>query len=128
MLSLAAWHLMVRARETPRRQWAAFAGCAMLPVACGTAYLVWLSVVGGERSGFLAFSGVTGIDAYQGTPPLVLPRVGIYMRDLFAAQLDMHPYPTQRPEIDKHAFAPLDAEPGGVSIQRLRPAPRRGDP
>ena len=31
MLSLAAWHLMVRARETPRRQWAAFAGCAMLP-------------------------------------------------------------------------------------------------
>ena len=273
MLSLAAWHLMVRARETPRRQWAAFAGCAMLPVACGTAYLVWLSVVGGERSGFLAFSGVTGIDAYQGTTPLVLPRVGIFMRDLFAAdwiswpvflwfagmlslaalrnrrpdgtagasrrtedsqqcvasspagaprrpgaserpgassrarasarsrasnrtgtpgrgrreahaspeppgppgddlprdrvealgrwvrrpgtrpdwivifewmhkpyrdrvkpayavaaQLVVHPCPTLRPEIDKHAFAPLDAEPGGVSILRLRPAPRRGAP
>ena len=85
MLSVAAWHLALRARETARRQWVAFAGCAMLPVACGTAYLVWLGVVGGERSGFLAFSGVTGIDAYEGTTPLVLLRVGIYMRDLFAA-------------------------------------------
>ena len=54
-------------------------------VVLGTAYLAWVGVIGGERSGFLAYTGVTGIPEYRGTiPPFVL-RIGIYTRDLFAA-------------------------------------------
>ena len=34
-----------------------------------------------------------------------------------AAQLDVHPYPTQRPELNMHAFAPLRMQ-AGVTILR----------
>ena len=85
MLALAAWHLIFRGRATTLRQWLALAACGAVVVALGTAYLAWVGVIGGERSGFLAYTGVTGIGEYQGTiPPFVL-RIGIYTRDLFAA-------------------------------------------
>ena len=85
MLSLASWHLMFRARETSRRQWLAFAGCGALVTACGTAYLAWLGVIGGERSGFLAFTGVLVPGEYEGAVPVVVARLGIYLRELFTA-------------------------------------------
>ena len=85
MLALAAWHLLFRARATAPRQWLALAGSGLVVVALGTAYLAWLGVLGGERSGFLAFTGVPGIGEYRGTAPLVLLRIGIYLRELFTA-------------------------------------------
>ena len=85
MLALAAWHLLFRARATAPRQWLALAGSGLVVVALGTAYLAWLGVLWGERSGFLAFTGVPGIGEYQGTAPLVLLRIGIYLRELFTA-------------------------------------------
>ena len=42
-------------------------------------------MIGGERSGFPEFTGVTGIGEYRGTAPLVLLRIWIYTRDLFTA-------------------------------------------
>ncbi len=85
MLALAAWHLLFRARVTAPRQWWALAGSGLVVVAVGTAYLAWLGVLGGERSGYLAFTGVPGIGEYQGATPLMLLRVGIYLRELFTA-------------------------------------------
>ena len=85
MLALATWHLLYRARATAPRQWLALVGSGLLVVALGTAYLAWLGVLGGERSGFLAFTGVAGIGEYQGTTPLILLRIGIYVRELFTA-------------------------------------------
>ncbi|MCY4373696.1 MAG: glycosyltransferase family 39 protein, partial [Spirochaetaceae bacterium] len=85
MLALAAWHLLLRARATAPRQWLALASCGALVVAAGTAYLAWIGVIGGERSGFLAFTGVVGLEEYRGTIPPALLRLRIYTRDLFAA-------------------------------------------
>ena len=89
MLALAAWHLIFRARTTTPRQWLALAVCGAVVVALGTSYLVWVGVIGGERSGFLAFTGVTDIAEHQGPRPLlpyrVLLRVGVYARDLLTA-------------------------------------------
>ena len=89
MLALAAWHLLFRARATTPRQWLALAVCGAVVVPLGTAYLVWVGVIGGERSGFVAFTGVTGIAESPGPRPSllhrVLLRVGVYARDLLAA-------------------------------------------
>ena len=85
MLALAAWHLLLRARATTPRQWLALASCGALVVAAGTAYLAWIGVIGGERSGFLAFTGVVGLEEYRGRMPPALLRLPIYTRDLFAA-------------------------------------------
>ena len=89
MLALAAWHLLFRTRATTPRQWLALAAGGAVVVALGTAYLAWVGVIGGERNGFLAFTGVTDIAEYQGARPWlllrVLLRVGVYTRDLLAA-------------------------------------------
>ena len=85
MLALAAWHLLFRARETTRHEWLKFAACGSIVGGLGLTYLVFMGTIGGERSGFLAFSGVTGLGEYQGTTPLVLLRVWIYTRELFTA-------------------------------------------
>ncbi len=85
ILALAAWHLLLRMRATTRRQWLALASCGALVVAAGTAYLAWIEVIGGERSGFLAFTGVVGLEEYRGRIPPVLLRLPLYTRDLFAA-------------------------------------------
>ncbi len=85
MLALAVWHLLFRARDTTPRQWLALAAGAMVVVALGASYLAWIGVIGGERSGFAAYTGVVGLPEYQGTVPPILLRLGIYARDLFAA-------------------------------------------
>ena len=85
MLALAAWHLLFRARTTTPRQWLALAAAGAVVVALGTAYLAWVGVIGGERSGFLAYTGVVGFGEYQGKVPLILLRLAIYTRELFTA-------------------------------------------
>ena len=85
MLALAVWHLLFRRRDTEPGQWLALAACGGLVVVLGAAYLGWIGVIGGERSGFHAYTGVTGLPEYNGTaPPLVL-RLVIYVRELFTA-------------------------------------------
>ena len=85
MLALAVWHLLFRARATTPRQWLGLAVGGAVVVALGTAYLGWLGVIGGERSGFLAYTGVGVVEEYRGTIPPVLLRIALYTRDLFAA-------------------------------------------
>ena len=85
MLALAAWHLLHRARATTPRQWLALATGGAVVMALGAAYLAWVGVIGGERSGFLAFTGIPNIPEYQGTIPPFLLRIAIYTRDLFTA-------------------------------------------
>ena len=84
MLALAAWHLIFHARETPRREWLAFTSCGLLVAALGAAYLVFIGLIGGERSGLLEFSGITAIREYQGEVPVFVMRMWIYMRELFS--------------------------------------------
>ena len=85
MLALAAWHVLFRWRDTERRQRVALAACGGFVVVLGAAYLTWIGVIGGERSGFHAYTGVTGLEEYRGViPPLVL-RLLIYVRELFTA-------------------------------------------
>ena len=85
MLALAAWHVLFRWRDTERRQRVALAACGGFVVVLGAAYLTWIGVIGGERSGFHAYTGVTGLEEYGGViPPLVL-RLLIYVRELFTA-------------------------------------------
>ena len=86
MLALASWHLMFRARETTPRQWLALAAGGVVVVVLGAAYLAWVGVIGGERSGFLAYTGVVGrLEGHRGTLPPVLLRIGVYTRDLFTS-------------------------------------------
>ena len=85
MLAVAAWHLLFRARATTLRQWLGLAAGGGVVVALGAAYLVWLGVIGGERSGFLAYTGVGVVEEYRGTIPAALLRIALYTRDLFAA-------------------------------------------
>ena len=85
MLALAAWHVLFRRRETTQRQWLALVAGGGIVVVLGTAYLGWVGLLGGERSGSAGYTGVIGLEDYQGTmPPLVL-RLAIYTRDLFTA-------------------------------------------
>ena len=85
MLALAAWHLLFRRRETTPRQWLALAAGGGIVVVLGTAYFGWVGLVGGERSGFAAYTGVVGLEEYPGTvPPLVL-RLATGTRELFTA-------------------------------------------
>ena len=87
MLSLAAYHLLFRARETTVREWILFAICGAAVVAVGASYLYWLGVIGGERSGFMAFAGQAPTP-YRGDSPafvLFFQRLWIYIRELFTA-------------------------------------------
>ncbi|MCY4460840.1 MAG: glycosyltransferase family 39 protein [Albidovulum sp.] len=85
VLALAAWHVLIRARKTAGREWLALGGCALLVAACGGAYLIFIGILGGERSSFLEFTGVTGVGEDRGAIPLVLLRIWIYGRELFTA-------------------------------------------
>lgn len=84
MLSLAAWHLLFRARETTAREYLLFGLGIGTVAALGSGYLVWLGVVGGERGSWLDFMGMD-VHAYTGDIPAPLLLVQIYTRDLFAA-------------------------------------------
>ncbi len=84
ILSIAAWHLLFRARQTTGRECLLF-GLALGVVALlGTGYLVWLGVIGGERGSWIDFMGIDVHD-YTGDMPAPFLRVQIYARDLFAA-------------------------------------------
>ena len=85
MLALAAWHLIFHARETTRREWFAFTFCGLLVTALGTAYLVFIGLIGGERSGLLEFSGITLVGEYQGEIPVFILQMWVYVRELFTA-------------------------------------------
>ena len=85
MLTLAAWHLLFRVRETARRDWLLFAASGAVAGALGLAYLAYMGVVGGERSGFGAYTGVVGGAGHEATLSLYLWRIWIYIRDTFAA-------------------------------------------
>ena len=84
MLSLAAMHLLFRARETSRREWMAFAGCGSIVGALGLAYLTSIGLIGGDRDPTASFlSGDFG--EYHGTVPLFLLQIWLCFRDLFTA-------------------------------------------
>ena len=85
MLSLAAYHLLFRARATTRREWALFAICGAAVAVVGSSYLYWLGVIGSERSGFMGFAGQNPTP-YQGDKSelfLFIERIWIYIRELF---------------------------------------------
>ena len=87
MLSLAAYHLLFRARTTTRREWALFSICGATVAAVGSSYLYWLGVIGGERSGFMGFAGQNPTP-YQGDKSelvIFIERIWIYIRELFTA-------------------------------------------
>ena len=87
MLSLAAYHLLFRARTTTRREWALFSICGTAVAAVGSSYLYWLDVIGGERSGFMGFAGQDPTP-YQGDKSelvIFIERIWIYTRELFTA-------------------------------------------
>ena len=87
MLSLAAYHLLFRARTTTWREWALFAICGAAVAVVGSSYLYWLGVIGGERSGFMGFAGQNPTP-YQGDKSelfLFIERIWIYIRELFTA-------------------------------------------
>ena len=85
MLSLAAWHLIFHARETTRREWLMFTFCGLLVTGLGAAYLFYIGVIGGGRSGLGGFSGITIGAEYQGAIPPILLRVWVYVREVFTA-------------------------------------------
>ena len=95
---------------TPPRQWLVLAAAGAVVVALGAAYLVWLGVIVGERSGFLAFTGVVGIERSE----------HITAHYTVVAQPDVFYFPTQRPELNWHSFAPLPAGESGVHILRAK--------
>ena len=87
MLSLAAYHLLFRARATTGREWALFSICGAAVTAVGSSYLYWLGVIGGERSGFMGFAGQNPTP-YQGDKSelvILIERIWIYTRELFTA-------------------------------------------
>ena len=87
MFSLAAYHLFFRARDTTLREWVLFAICGAAVVVVGAGYLYWLGVIGGDRSGFMAFAGQAPTP-YRGDSPafvIFLQRIWIYIRELFTA-------------------------------------------
>ena len=87
MLSLSAYHLLFRARETTLREWVMFALCGAAVVVVGSWYLYYLGIIGGERSGFMAFAGQVPAP-YKGDSPafvLFFWRIWIYIRELFTA-------------------------------------------
>lgn len=84
MLSLAAWHLLFRARETTAREYLLFGVGCVAVVVLGSGYLVWLGVLGGERASWADFWSTT-VHPYTGAVPAPLLRLHVYTRDLFTA-------------------------------------------
>ena len=84
MLSLAAWHLLFRGRETTGRDYLQLGLGSVVVVAVGSGYLLWLGVFDGERGGWLDYMGMP-VRAYGGDLPAPLLRIQIYVSDLFTA-------------------------------------------
>ena len=123
MLTMAAWHLLFRRRETTARQWLALAAGGGIVVSLGAAYLGWVGLLGGERSGFSAYTGVVGLDEYRGPVPPVVLRLAIGARDLFTADWVSWPVLLWFAGVLSWPFI------GGLRRPRAaRPAPRRRAP
>ena len=84
MLSLAAVHLLFRARATSGREWLAFAGCGPIVGAIGLAYLTAMGLIGGDRDPAASFLPWDSGD-YSGTMPLFLIQIWLCFRSLFNA-------------------------------------------
>ena len=84
MIALALWHLIWRARETRRRDWAALMISGLTVVALSLGYLIFIGLIGAERELSARFLTVD-MSEYTGAVPLVLLNVWICVRDLFAA-------------------------------------------
>ena len=84
MLSLAAMHVLFRARETSGREWMAFAGCGSIVGAAGLAYLTFVGLIGGDRDPAASFLSES-ISEYHGILPLPLFRIWFAFRDVFRA-------------------------------------------
>ncbi len=84
MLSLAAIHVLFRARETSGREWMAFAGCGSIVGAAGLAYLTFIGLIGGDRGFAESFISKDPSD-YHGTLPLPLFQIWFAFHDLFRA-------------------------------------------
>ena len=82
MLSLAAWHLLFRARETTWREWRRFAAGGAFVTAAGAGYLAWLGILGGS---FLDFAGQTPVPRDVSAFSHFFWKLGAYMRELFTA-------------------------------------------
>ena len=88
MLSLAAYHLIFRARETTVQEWVLFSGAGAVVTALGAGYLYWLGALGGERGFGFAEYASQPIPPYSGDAPpiaLFLLKVAAYLRELFTA-------------------------------------------
>ena len=84
MLSLAALHLLFRARETSRREWIAFAACGSIVGALGLAYLTFIGLIVGDRDPTSSFR-TWDYGEYSGTLPLFLFQIWFCFRNLFLA-------------------------------------------
>lgn len=84
MLSLAAMHVLFRARETSGREWMAFAGCGSIVGAAGLAYLTFIGLIGGDRDPVASFLPEDHGE-YHGILPLPLFRIWFAFRDVFRA-------------------------------------------
>ena len=59
--------------------------CGGFVAVVGAAYLVWIGVLGGERSGFLAYTGRVRNPEYESAIPVILFRLWVYTREVFTA-------------------------------------------
>ena len=129
MLSLAAYHLLFRARATTRREWALFAICGAAVAAVGSSYLYWLGVIGGERSGFMGFAGQNPTP-YQGDKSelvIFIERIWIYTRELFTADWISWPVFLWFVGMALIAWQARRKQEVGASRQVRRPAQRVND-
>ena len=94
LLTLVIWHLLFHAQQTTGKEWAMFAVCATGVAAAVLGYMLWIGLIGGERSGFIDFAGQSGIHHHQNLLNQMQQQFGaiqflykifIYIRDLFTA-------------------------------------------
>ena len=58
VLTIAAWHLIYRSKETQKKEWLMFIGGGALFGIVGLSYFLWLGIIGdGREGGFVAYTG-----------------------------------------------------------------------
>ena len=82
LLSIAAWHLCLRARVTPLRDWLAFSACGLLVGAVALGYLLFIGVLGGPLSPQEMFGEKQ--PEYTGNIPVFLLGFAVMARSLIA--------------------------------------------
>ncbi len=84
ILSVAAWHMLFRARHTSARQYLRFGLGIVIVAGMGAGYLAWLGVLGGAGGGWRDFLQMPA-HLHDGAVPAPLVRVWRWARDLLAA-------------------------------------------